>query len=623
MADTLLRHRGVSVIYVLWYTLGVYFDPSLLESPLFLPCCLLTLVASIAGEYLAWRYAFAPAIPPYCGRVILLVSVVRPWCIGSLIGLSFYTHGITLIRTVSAAVLMAFSIGAVLTDRPNLKAARASLFGYLVPGIAGAAFSGAPTGWSLAAVQLTFLLYCLRQNSLENKSYWALLHAERELRAVQRIKAQHLQREALDLAQQARSMAIASERSRIAAEWHDSLLADLSSATLQLESARRRLDRGEAPGLSIDRAMQSIRQGKSEARLLIHDMFSVGHSDESLTERLERELGDIATAAGANLIFSGGADPAALLSPGDARQIARICGEAVSNAVRHGAAREVEVVLRHQPQILEFSITDNGSGFDPASTNPGHFGLDIMRSRARRLNGTLDIQSQRGQGTSVTLRLPRRGTPVNPIRVLIVDDHFMTRLALKTLLEEEDAGFKVVAEAADCADALRQFDELLPDVTILDLRLPDGSGLGVLKQLHQRYHHAKVIVISNLEGSEHIARALSAGALGFLGKDAPAEEILTAIREVHQGRQFLSGSASRRLEQRAALEELSPREQDVIELLVRGLSNQAIADQLGISEKTVRAHMTSIFTKLRVTDRTQAAMLAVTRGLVDPAPART
>lgn len=207
---------------------------------------------------------------------------------------------------------------------------------------------------------------------------------------------------------------------------------------------------------------------------------------------------------------------------------------------------------------------------------------------------------------------------MNPIRVLVVDDHFMARLALKTLLQDEDTGLTVVGEAADCAEGLRLFEELLPDVTILDLRLPDGSGLVLLRQIRQRHQHAKVIVMSNLEGSEHIVRALNEGALGFLVKDSPADDILQAIRAVHQGRQYLSSSATRSLDQRGALDDLTAREQDVIELLVKGLSNQAIADHLGIAEKTVRAHMTTIFSKLRVTDRTQAAMLAVTRGLVDP-----
>ncbi|MCC6538516.1 MAG: hybrid sensor histidine kinase/response regulator transcription factor [Bryobacterales bacterium] len=622
LADTLHRQRGISAIYLFWYSAGVFFDPVLGASPLLIPCCVLTLLASIASEYIAWRFAGAPVIPAYCGRVVVLVSTIRPLCLGCLIGLGFYTDGVDIIRLIGAMALIAFAIGAVLTDRPNLKAAHRSLVCYLVPAIAGGALHGSREAMALALVMAVFLVYGLRQTWIENRSYWALLHAERELRAAQQAKAASLQREALDLAQQAKSLAVASERSRIAAEWHDSLLADLSSATLQLERAQRRAGRGESPQEAIGMAIQCIRQCKAEARLLINDMFAGDtQSGDSLQVVLERELARVPAASGARLTLRcDGAGEAAALAPGETRQIVRICEEAVSNAVRHGRAREVAVELREEARSLELTVTDNGGGFDPAAAaSPGHFGLDIMRSRARRLGGSIEISSRPGHGATVTLRLPRSGTTVNPIRVLVVDDHFMARLALKTLLQEEDTGLAVVGEAADCAEAIRLFEELLPDVTILDLRLPDGSGHGVLRQIHQRHQHAKVIVMSNLEGSEHIVRALNEGALGFLVKDSPAEEILEAIRAVHQGRQYLSRSATRTLDQRSSLDELSPREQDVIELLVRGLSNQAIADQLGIAEKTVRAHMTAIFSKLRVADRTQAAMLAVTRGLVDPA----
>lgn len=616
MADTLHRQRGISAVYLMWYTAGIYLDAGLQALPILLPCCLLTLLASAASEFLAWRFADAPVIPSYCGRVIILVSTIRPLCIGLLIGLNLYSNGIDILRVVSASVLMVFSIGAVLTDRPNLKAAHRSLTCYLMPAIVGAALTGTRPGVALALVMLTFLAYCLRQTWIENRAYWALLHAERDLRVAQQAKAESLRRESLELAQQAKRLAVASERSRIAAEWHDSLLADLSSAALQLERAQRRVDRGESPSPAIEMAMKSIRQCKSEARLLIHDMFAIGPEEAGLAASLQRELSGVAT--GKRLKFRLDAATELAISPSDTRQIVRIGEEAVANAVRHSGANDINVELRHEHASLALAVTDNGAGFDPSVPRPGHFGLDIMSSRAQRLGGTIEIQSQRGQGTTVTLRIPRSGTTVNPIRVLVVDDHFMARLALKTLLEDEDTGLTVVGEATDCAGALQLFEELSPDVTILDLRLPDGSGLGVLRNIRHRYPHAKLIVMSNLEGSEYIVRALNEGAQGFLVKDSPADEILTAIRAVHQGRQFLSQSATRSLDQRGEVDELSAREQDVIELLVKGSTNQAIADQLGIAEKTVRAHMTSIFAKLRVTDRTQAAILAVSRGLVDP-----
>jgi DNA-binding NarL/FixJ family response regulator len=140
----------------------------------------------------------------------------------------------------------------------------------------------------------------------------------------------------------------------------------------------------------------------------------------------------------------------------------------------------------------------------------------------------------------------------------------------------------------------------------------------VLQQIRAADPKARVLVMSNFEGTEHIASALSEGALGYIFKDSSPEELMAAIEAVANGRQFLARRAARALNERTSTESLTPRELDVLELLVRGHSNQAIADALGIAEKTVRAHMTGILAKLQATDRTHAAVIALQQGFVTP-----
>jgi DNA-binding NarL/FixJ family response regulator len=193
------------------------------------------------------------------------------------------------------------------------------------------------------------------------------------------------------------------------------------------------------------------------------------------------------------------------------------------------------------------------------------------------------------------------------IRVLVVEDHHVVRQGLVALLNVVD-GLEVVGEAADGVEAIAQYRRHQPDIALIDLRLPRLSGVET--------PHARFIVLTTYDGDEDIYRALQAGARAYLLKGMTSEELIAAIRAVHAGKSHIPPAIAQRLAERMGTEELTPREFDVLEQIVRGLSNKDIATELEISEATVKTHINNLLSKLGVTDRTQAATAALQRGIV-------
>lgn len=204
---------------------------------------------------------------------------------------------------------------------------------------------------------------------------------------------------------------------------------------------------------------------------------------------------------------------------------------------------------------------------------------------------------------------------MSPIRILVVDDHFVVRSGIAASLGlEEDLA--VVAEAEDQAGALREFAKHRPDVVMMDLRLRDASGTDAAAALCREFPGARVLMFTTFEGDEAIYRAMRAGALGYVSKSAPREELLEAIRTVAAGKRFLPQALANALADRLAGDDLSPRELEVLAEIGRGRSNKEIGSALGISEDTVKRHVSNLFTKLRVNDRAQATAEAIRRGFI-------
>jgi two-component system, NarL family, response regulator LiaR len=207
---------------------------------------------------------------------------------------------------------------------------------------------------------------------------------------------------------------------------------------------------------------------------------------------------------------------------------------------------------------------------------------------------------------------------------VIADDHAVVRQGLRTFLELQ-AEIEVVGEAGDGEEALAAVERLSPDVVLMDLVMPGLSGIEAIERIRERRPAVRVIVLTSFGDDEKVFAAVRAGAAGYLLKDVQPQELVTAIVRAHRGEALLHPAVAARLMEefvvdggrRASGDLLTPREHEVLGLIARGMSNKVIARELGVAERTVKTHVSNILGKLRLTDRTQAALYAVREGLVD------
>lgn len=204
----------------------------------------------------------------------------------------------------------------------------------------------------------------------------------------------------------------------------------------------------------------------------------------------------------------------------------------------------------------------------------------------------------------------------SPIRVLTVDDHPLVREGIAGLIGVQ-ADMTVVAEAANGRDAMQQFRTHHPDVTLMDLQMPEMNGLDALIAIRTEFPEARIIVLTTYEGDVQILRAIKAGAQGYLLKNTLHSELLRTIRAVHVGKKGLSPEVSFQIAQHASDEALTPAEVVVLRLIAGGKANKEIADQLGVTEDTVKGRVKSILSKLDANDRTHAAIIGLKRGIID------
>ncbi|MBW8795965.1 MAG: response regulator transcription factor [Streptomyces sp.] len=208
-----------------------------------------------------------------------------------------------------------------------------------------------------------------------------------------------------------------------------------------------------------------------------------------------------------------------------------------------------------------------------------------------------------------------------PISLLIVDDHPVVRDGLRGMFESA-AGFTVLGEASDGAEAVTLAGTLDPDVILMDLRMPGGGGVDAIRELTRQGARAQVLVLTTYDTDSDTLPAIEAGATGYLLKDAPREELFTAVRAAAQGRTVLSPAVASRLVSAVrtptapANEPLSAREREVLTLVARGTSNREIARELFISEATVKTHLTHLYAKLGVNDRAAAVATGYQRGIL-------
>lgn len=205
--------------------------------------------------------------------------------------------------------------------------------------------------------------------------------------------------------------------------------------------------------------------------------------------------------------------------------------------------------------------------------------------------------------------------PAPAIKVMIVEDHPTFRMGLASLIDSQP-GMKVVAQYASGEEAIAAYQPGLASVVLMDLRLPGIGGVETIIALRARDPEVRVVVLTTYDADEDVFRAMQSGARSYLLKDMSTEEIAGTLRSVHQGSTEVPPRVAERLAERAQRQSLSPREQEVLQLLVRGRSNKEIGAQLFISEETVKSHLKTLFAKLKVRDRTDAVISAVRHGIV-------
>jgi DNA-binding NarL/FixJ family response regulator len=202
-----------------------------------------------------------------------------------------------------------------------------------------------------------------------------------------------------------------------------------------------------------------------------------------------------------------------------------------------------------------------------------------------------------------------------PIRILIVDDHPVVRAGVAGLVEDQ-LDMKIVGQASNGREAIQQFRDHHPDIVLMDLQMPDMNGLDAMIAIRDEAPQARVIVLTTYVGDAQVLRAIKAGARGYLLKSALHKELLETIRAVHAGRKTISAEASYELAEHASDDALTPAEVRVLRLIAEGNANKEIAEQLSISEETVKGQVRNILSKLGAKDRTQAAMIGLKRGII-------
>jgi DNA-binding NarL/FixJ family response regulator/signal transduction histidine kinase len=340
-----------------------------------------------------------------------------------------------------------------------------------------------------------------------------------------------------------------------------------------------------------------------------------------------------------------GGTRARLFCRGEGRPVAPVIAavvavvqEALANARHHAQASEVRVEVEYSHDTVQVSIGDDGVGFevdvDPGQAGGG-LGLGIMREYAAGVGGRLTVSSWPGNGTRVSAVFPIDGAapftaataeptkdPAQQVRVLLVDDHPLFR---KILVDQMamTSDLSAVAEAGDADSALDAVGRLTPDVVLMDIALPRVDGITLTQQIIERYPRTRVVMFTCSDAEDDLRRAMQSGAAGYLLKESMFDTVADAVRAAHRGEtpiepRLTGGLVSwlkRSPEEEPLPEMLSERELDVLRLMVQGKRNRDIAEELVISEYTVKTHVGNIFAKLGVADRAAAVSLALRRNI--------
>jgi DNA-binding NarL/FixJ family response regulator len=497
---------------------------------------------------------------------------------------------------------------------------------------------------------------------------------------------------------------MAEERTRLARELHDTVAQTLAALV-------RCLDEIEEPRAEVQEARRLAHAALEEVRRAIWGLrpalLEALPFHEALACEVERVADEGRLSSRVNVL----GQPRALV-PQQEMALFRIAQEALSNTIRHAAAKRVKATLAYSDDGVNLTLEDDGQGFVPGGSVlsgapfpgagqgdvvwppyfaaagragsderdelQGHFGLLNMRERARQAGGRLTLESAPGKGTKISVHVPfllagaaapaapeqgtqassaaqeqlvrpsapfqelspspmpsesRRspasvgtgepGSSAESIRVLIADDHALTRSGIRRLLESEP-DMEVAGEAADGLQVLAEAQDLGPQVILMDVRMPSMDGVEALRQLRAAHHDVRVLMLSAYGEDEEVFESLKAGASGYVLKDMAPQELVQVIRAVARGETLLAPGLTSKLVDRfgrlargeSVASALTARETEVLRALAHGLRNKEIARQLQVSERTVTFHLEHVYQKLQVSSRTEALSRARALGLL-------
>ena len=437
------------------------------------------------------------------------------------------------------------------------------------------------------------------------------------------------------------------ERTRIARDLHDTLLQSFNALLLHLQTVSNVLPASpDEAKRRIDSAIEQASEAIAEGRDAVHELRSGAVAAMDLDEAISSFAKELSSGSGtesAPAIHIEVHGKPRLLDPGLRDEVFRIAAEALRNAIRHAHAGRIEVEIRYDEDQLGLRIRDDGKGINPVvlgdGRSLGHWGLRGMQERAKLAGGALEVWSQVAAGTEIAVNIPATSIYTKPasarwkfsrfkarlkvvdmesrpIRILAADDHPVFRSGIASLLADHQ-DMTLVAEASSGLEAVRQFRAHKPDITLMDLQMPEMSGLDAIISIRGEFSEAKIIVLATYSGDVQVFRALKAGAHAYLLKNTLHRDLVDTIRAVNAGKKALSPEASFELAEHATDDALTPGEVNVLRLIAAGNANKQIAEQLSVTEETVKGRVKNILSKLNANDRTHAATIGLKRGIIE------
>ena len=425
----------------------------------------------------------------------------------------------------------------------------------------------------------------------------------------------------MDYANDARERGIAAERQRITRDIHDIVGYTLTNNMMLMEAAQDiMVENALALPAIIETARDSAQEGLGQVRAAMYKLREQEAKPPAGMSYVARLCRLFEQATGIRVVFDLGDAPLTVSHEVDSG-VYHLVQESLVNSFRHGRATEVTVVVRKKRYGLSVRIADNGRGAHAVTEG---IGIRGMRERISAVGGTVTVANGL-VGFVVDAWIPGRIRSMEgTVRVLIADDQKLFADGLQVVLESRAPHLRVVGIAATGAEAVRMARDLKPDVILMDVRMPEMDGVVATRIIHQRDPQVKILILTTFDDDEYVSHSLKNGAIGYLLKNRPAEELLDSIRALAKGiiqldpavslKAFQQEKTGRSQEIHERLHTLTRREREILAQLVAAKRIADISDDLSIAEQTVRNHISNIYMKLNIHDRVESSATSTISG---------